>query len=566
MNPQLLLRLLWPVFLILFSFSFFVNLLSMTLPLYMMQVFDRVLTSRSTDTLWALSAIAFFMIACYGLLDGVRSRILLGVDEWIDAKLFTPLVKTRLARSAEGRLDANRGGLSDLRNFRQFFSGSTVLSVLDTIWSPMFLVVGLLIHPILGFIGLIGAAGLAGLSVANEYVMRTPQQFANILTRRTQDQLESAARSAEVVTALGMGPAIGARIEASAKEARDLGQRANKRANIVAGAAKVFRYLVQMAIMGVGIWLVLSQNLAPGAVFAASMIIGRGLAPFEQMQRTWSIVVSARQAYRQLQEYLGAPTAETSSVSFPRPNGALSVENVYYVPPGAQRPVLQGISFSLSPGEALGIVGPSAAGKSTLARLLIGVWHPRSGRIRLDGVDVAFWDPVDFGPHVGYLPQDVELLTGSVRENIARFSEADDDDVINAAKLANAHDLIVRLPKGYDTDVGESGALLSGGQRQRIALARALFGDPHYIVLDEPNSNLDSEGETAMLEALQAAKARGATIIIVAHRPSLLTFVDKLLVLKAGTVEMFGDRQAVMAKLQPRPAVVARLADTAATS
>ncbi|MFC4172942.1 type I secretion system permease/ATPase [Microvirga sp. GCM10011540] len=563
MTPQLAIKSLVRVLAVIFGFSFFVNLLSMTLPLYTMQVFERVLGARSQDTLWALTVVAIFLIGAYGILDLVRSRVMIGIDRWLEVSLYPVIMRTRFMRAAEGRADAKKGGLSDLRNLRAFFSGQAVLAVMDTIWSPLFLLVGFLIHPVLGLIGTAGAVGLIGLSVANEFTMREPQKNANQLLARTAEQTEAAARSAEVVAALGMAPAVLARIEATAEEASQQGRAASLRSTTLSGITKVFRYLVQIAVMGTGIWLVLNDHMTAGAVFAASMILGRGLAPFEQMQRTWTTVVTARQSYRQLQEYLKEKGPQHSTLSYPRPKGALSVEALTFVPRGGQRALLQNVTFALTPGETLGIIGPSAAGKSTLARLLVGVLRPNAGKVRLDGIDVSMWDPTDLGPHIGYVPQDVELLTGTVRENIARFSEATDAEVIAAAQAANAHDLIARLPQGYDTDVGENGVLLSGGQRQRIALARALFRDPAYIVLDEPNSNLDSEGEAAMLAALRAAKARGATILIVAHRPSVLGFVDKLLLLKEGRVEAFGPRQAVMAHLQPRPTVVPPAAQAA---
>ena len=557
MTPRTALRLLLPLLLIVFGVSFFVNLMSLTLPLYTMQVFDRVMTSRSLDTLWVITALAVFVLCVYALLEMLRSNVMIGIDRWLEQHLFPVIIQTRLARAAEGRQDQQREGLNDLQNLRQFFTGQSILSVIDTIWSPLFILVAFFIDPVLGMIGAMGAIGLLLLSFLNESMVRDPQKAANLMHAKSQRDVEAAARNGEVVAALGMTPTLLRRISESVVEARQQAERASRRSLTVSTITKIFRYLVQVAILAVGIWLTLNDHLTSGAVFAAMMIMGRGLAPFEAMQRTWSTVVSARQSFAQLQKYLGEGLRPTSTLSFPAPRGLLTVENVHFSPKPGAKSLISGVSFGLKPGDALGIIGPSGAGKSCLARLLVGVWRPNSGSIRLDGIDVATWDRGDFGPHVGYVPQDVELLGGTVRENIARFGQASDGDIIQAAVAANAHDLIVRLAKGYDTDVGEGGALLSGGQRQRIALARALFGSPRYIVLDEPNSNLDNDGELAMLNALQAAKQRGATIIIVAHRPSLLTFVDKLLVLKDGRGEMFGDRQAVMARLHPKPAVAA---------
>jgi PrtD family type I secretion system ABC transporter len=435
--------------------------------------------------------------------------------------------------------------------------GQSVIGVLDTVWSPLFILVGYLIHPVLGAIGTFGAIGLLTLSFANEFLMREPQKEANLLGIRASEMIEASARSAEVVSALGMGPALLKRIKGIAEQGRAKSDYANSLSTNLSGTTRIFRLFIQLSIMCVGVWLVLADHLTAGAVFAASMIMGRGLAPFEQMQRTWSTIVSARQSYTRLQDYLADAPNPRSTMIYPPPAGALAVETVTYAPSAGQRPIVQDVSFSVAPAQAVGIIGASASGKSSLARLLVGVWRPVSGSIRLDGIDVASWDRVDFGQHIGYVPQDVELLGGTVRENIARFSEASDQQVIEAAVAANAHELILRLPKGYDSDIGDHGMLLSGGQRQRLALARALFGNPTYIVLDEPNSNLDAEGEAAMLQALQRAKQRGAIILIVAHRPSLLSFVDKLLVMKDGRVELFGERKAVLARLQPkRPTVV----------
>jgi PrtD family type I secretion system ABC transporter len=449
-----------------------------------------------------------------------------------------------------------RGGLRDLRNLRQFFSGSALFAVFDTLWAPLFLLVIFFIHPLLGAIACAGAVTLALLAAITELLIRSPQKVANTFAAQTQEASQLAARNAEAVEALGMTGAVIERAAKSADAARTYLGIASRRSSDMVNATKVFRMLVQIALLAVGLWLALNHTLTAGAMIASSLIMGRALAPFEQLMRTWQTMVTARTAFTQLAAFLASPSAERSEMTFPVPAGHLQVENVTYVPPGGAKPIVTGISFQLRAGEALGIIGPSAAGKSTLARLLVGVWLPTAGKVRLDGVDLRSWSRADLGPHIGYVPQDVELLAGSVRDNIARYLDATDEQIIAAAQAANAHDLIIRLPKGYDTDIGDGGSLLSGGQKQRIALARAMFDDPKYFVLDEPNSNLDQEGEAAVLTALTAAKSRGATIIIIAHRPSLLGFVDKVLFMKDGRVERFGERQAVLAALQPRPKVV----------
>jgi PrtD family type I secretion system ABC transporter len=521
----------------------------------MMQVFDRVLGSRSLETLIALTAMAAFALVCYGLLEGVRARLASSIDRWLEDSMTDEILRVQLENAAAGR-GKQRGGLTDLRNLRQFFSGSALFAVFDTLWSPLFLLVIFFIHPLLGAIACGGAVTLALLAAITELLIRAPQKVANGFAAQTQEASDLATRNAEAVEALGMTTAVIDRVEKSADAARTYLGIASRRSSNMVTLTKVFRLGVQIALLAVGLWLALNHTMTPGAMIAASMIMGRALAPFEQMMRTWQTVVTARTAFNKLATFLASPRTERSEMTFPAPVGHLQVENVTYVPPGGPKPIVTGINFQLRAGEALGIIGPSAAGKSTLARLLVGVWLPTAGKVRLDGVDLCSWSRDDLGPHVGYVPQDVELLAGTVRENIGRYLDATDEQIIAAAQAANAHELIIRLPKGYDTDIGDGGCLLSGGQKQRIALARAMLNDPKYFVLDEPNSNLDQDGEAAMLTALTAAKSRGATIIIIAHRPSLLGFVDKVLLMKDGRVERFGERQKVLAALQPRPKVV----------
>jgi PrtD family type I secretion system ABC transporter len=555
LTPRLALRLLSRSLLIAFAFSFFVNVLTLTLPVYMMLVFDKVLASRSLETLIALTIIALFALVCYGLLESVRHRLSLSIDCWLDETLTGEILRTQLENAAAAGKKLP-GGLSDLRNLRQFFSGPALFAVFDTLWSPLFLAIIFLIHPLLGTIACGGAVGLVLLAIVNEVMVRSPQKVANVFAAQAREASELAVRNAEAVEALGMTAAVLGRVMKNADESRGYLSMAMRRSSDMGNVTKVFRFALQIAVMAVGLWLALDHTITPGAMIAGSLIMARALAPFEQMMRTWQTVVLARAAFGQLDSYLSAPRAERSDMMFPAPKGDLRVDNVTYVPPGGHKPILTGINFRLRSGEVLGVIGPSAAGKSTLARLLVGVWLPTAGKVRLDGIDISCWSRADLGPHIGYVPQDVELLAGTVRENIARHGEASDEQIIAAAQAANAHDLILRLPKGYDTDIGDGGSLLSGGQKQRIALARAMLGEPKYLVLDEPNSNLDADGEAAIMTALAAAKERGATIVMIAHRPSLFAFADKLLLLRDGRAERFGERQAIMAALQPRPKVV----------
>jgi PrtD family type I secretion system ABC transporter len=556
LTPRAALQLLSRPLLIAFGFSFFVNVLALTLPLYMMVVYDKVLSSRSLETLIALSVMAVFALICYGILESVRARIAFGIDRWLDENMMGEILRLQLENAAAARKKLP-GGLGDLRNLRQFFSGTALFAVFDTVWAPLFLLVIFLIHPLLGMIASGGAVALSLLAIATEFLVRAPQKIANGFGAQTSEAAQLATRNAEAVEALGMTASVLDRVMKSANNARVHLLIASGRSSDMANVTKVVRLLVQIALVAVGLWLALDHAMTAGAMIASSLIMGRALAPFEQMMRTWQTMVTARTAFDQLGSFLSSPRTDRSEMAFPFPKGHVTVENVTYVPPGSQKAILTGINMLLRPGEALGIIGPSAAGKSTLARLLVGVWLPTAGKVRLDGIDISTWSRADLGPHIGYVPQDVELLTGTVRENIARYMmQASDEQIIAAAQAANAHELVIRLPQGYDTEIGESGSLLSGGQKQRIALARAMFGDPKYIILDEPNSNLDTEGEAAILTALAAAKARGATIVIIAHRPSMFSFVDKLLVMRDGRIEKFGERQAVMAAMQPRPRVV----------
>jgi ATP-binding cassette, subfamily C, type I secretion system permease/ATPase len=555
LTPRAALQLLSRPLLIAFGFSFFVNVLTLTLPIYMMVVYDKVLTSRSQETLIALSVMAVFALVCYGLLEAVRARIAQGIDRWLDENMTGEIQRLQLENAAAARKKLP-GGLGDLRNLRQAFSGPPLFAVFDTVWAPFFLLVIFLIHPLLGFIASGGAVVLTLLAVVTELLVRAPQKVAGGFATQTAEISQLATRNAEAVEALGMTTAVLDRILKSAAEARAHQMMATRRSSDMANVTMVVRLFIQILLIACGLWLTLDHAMTAGAMIASTLIMGRALQPFTQMMRTWQTIVMARMAFHQLDTFLSSPRVPRSEMTFPPPKGHVTVENVSYVPPDSQKPILTGINMRLLPGEALGIIGPSAAGKSTLARLLVGVWLPTAGKVRLDGIDISTWSRGDLGPHIGYVPQDVELLAGTVRENIARHEQASDEQIVAAAQAANAHELIIRLPKGYDTDIGDGGSLLSGGQKQRIALARAMFDDPKYIILDEPNSNLDTEGEAAILTALAAAKARGATIVIIAHRPSLFSFVDKLLVMRDGRVEKFGERQAVMAAMQPRPKVV----------
>lgn len=536
-------------------FSLFINLLLFVVPLYMLQIFDRVLSSRSVTTLVMLTVIAGAMLVVLGLLELVRSRLLVRIGVKLDT-----LLKNRVFTAVfRGSLKAPGGGhgqaLRDLDTLREFLTGSGVIAFCDAPWVPIFIAVGFLFHPVLGFISLGGAIVIFCLALANELVTRKLLREASQLSVSTNAFVDASLRNAEVLHAMGMMPGMLRRWGTRHGRVLGLQARASDRAGVIVSASKVVRLGLQVGILGAGAYLVLLQEISPGTMIAASIVMARSLAPVEMAVGQWRGFVSARTAYDRLKALLAAVPAEGERMLLPKPRGEITVERVIAVPPGSRIPALKGVSFELSPGEVLGIIGPSAAGKSTLARVLVGVWPVAAGSVRLDGAELSHWSADDLGPHIGYLPQDVELFDGTVAENISRFTELDTDLVIDAARKAGAHDMIQLLPDGYDTQIGAGGRSLSGGQCQRIALARALYGDPSIIVLDEPNASLDSEGEAALVAALMQLKGEGRTVIVITHRLNLLSAADKILVLKAGTAEAMGGRDEVLARYA-RPAVV----------
>lgn len=538
------------------AFSFVVNFLMLTVPIFTMQVYDRVLGSRSEDTLLALVMITVFCLGVLAAIDNVRSRILIHMSSWMDNALGKSILTTSIQLAAINREITNVQGLRDLTTLRNFAAGSSVFNFFDVPWVPLYLLVVFAIHPSLGIVGTIGAGLLLFLALTNDKATRKPLMEANKLAIQQTQAAESGVRNAEVVEAMGMLDALVHRWDSANATVQAIQEVASRKASNIASITKFTRLIIQVALLGFGVYFALEHIITPGAMMAGSIIMGRALAPIEQMIGSWKSFIGARDSYNRLNSLLGKDISQLRGKTiYPRPEGRLTCENVSFSSRGNPKPILRGVSFALEPGQAMGLIGPSAAGKSTLARLLVGVWPATAGKIRLDGVDVFSWNRQDFGKHVGYLPQDVELFSGTVKENIARMQEADDASIIDAAIKAHAHEMILRLPQGYDTQIGEGGVGLSGGQRQRIGLARAMFGNPRFMVLDEPNASLDAEGEAALLESLKAARAEGVTIIVIAHRPSVLAFVDKLLVLKDGAVEMFGDRNEVMARLtRPVPA------------
>jgi ATP-binding cassette, subfamily C, type I secretion system permease/ATPase len=494
-------------------------------------------------------------ILVLALLEAVRAQLMQRVATWIEHRV----APEGFVRAIEGTLRGRpyrMEALRDLAVCRNFVASPGALVIYDVPWVPVYIAVIFALHPVMGWIALGGALVLFGLTVTSELSTSRLLREANTAAMASQRRADSIARNAEVIDTMGMLPSVIGHWRQSVAAMAAPQQRAMDRASVLLAATKFFRLAVQISILGVGAYLVLMQEITAGASIAGSIVMGRALAPVEQMIGGWKQLVQARQSFRRLEAFLGQPRIRPPGLPLPEPTGRVAVERVSYAFPGQGVAMIKGVNFSLAPGESLAVIGPSAAGKTTLIRLLIGTLPASAGTVRLDGADVYQWMREDFGRHVGYLPQDVELFDGSVFANIARMGEAEPGEVYEAARLAGCHEMILRLPDGYETQIGEGGMYLSGGQRQLIGLARAMFGRPKLVVLDEPNSNLDGDSEAALIRALERLKANGTTVILVSHRPTLVQGVDKVLLLKEGAMEMFGPRAEVLKRLMtpPRPA------------
>lgn len=536
------------------GFSFFINILALASPLYMLQIFDRVFSSRSGETLLMLSIATTVALLTLMALEIVRSRLLLLAGVVLDRSLGPKVLSGLLDEAVRPGGGNYVHGLRDVGILRGYLSGNGILALADVPWAPLFMVIIFIFHPLLGVIALLGAGALFAMAWLNEKITRHPQEDLTTRSRQAGRFIDTALRNAEVVRALGMAGTVAERWEKMNESVIDVQSAGSGRSAAMVASTRFLRFFIQVLMLGAGAYLVIHQQVTAGVMMAGTLILSKALGPMETAITTWKGFVDARGAYFRLEKLVAAMHAETPRTRLPEPAGRLSVERVVYVLRQGDQPFLKGISFDLQPGESLGIVGPSGAGKSTLARLLTGVWPPLSGAVRLDGADIAEWDRAHLASFVGYLPQDVELFPGTVGENIARLDgAASSEDIVQAAQRASAHEMILRLPLGYDTEIGEGGVLLSGGQRQRIGYARALFGSPKLVVLDEPNANLDGEGEEALLRSMAELKEQGVTVVIISHKPSVLASVDKMLVLREGGVDLFGPRAEVMARLS-RPA------------
>lgn len=529
-------------------FSLFLNLLMLVSPLYMLQVYDRVLTTGSKETLFYLTLMAIVALAVLGALEGLRTSVLARVGQWIGAAVGGSLVAQSVTSALAGQTIGTQP-LSDLSQVRSFIAQG-LSTFFDAPWVPIFVLLLWILHPWLGVLALAAAAVLLCIALVNDRLTRSVYAASGKAQILAMGQADAAVRNAEVVQAMGMMPALLQKWTAFDNTASLEQTRGIQRGGAMLGLSKAIRFGVQIGVLGLGALLVLAGELTPGGMIAGSILLGRALAPVEQSIGAWRGYVGARAAFQRIND-LEEDSLSTGqpSMALPAPRGQLSVEAVTLVPPGAEKPVLQQVSFPLAVGDVVGIIGPSAAGKSTLCRLLVGVWPPTRGAVRLDGADLFQLNPEEVGKYIGYLPQDVELFAGTVQENIARMSAGEPEKVVQAAQLADVHEMILRLPHGYDTQIGPQGSVLSGGQRQRIGLARALYGDPRFVVLDEPNSNLDQAGEAALIGTIERLRGRGVTTVVVAHRLAALSLVDKLVVLEAGRVSDFGSREEVLKRL-----------------
>jgi PrtD family type I secretion system ABC transporter len=533
-------------------FSAVVNLLLLVPSIYMLQVYDRVLTSMSVSTLIMLTLITLGLYLLMGALEWVRSMTLVRLGNQLDQQLSPRIFGAAFEDQLRDGKANPQQPLSDLNNLRQFITGSGVFAFFDAPWAPIYIAVIFLFHWQMGVLALVGAAILLGLALANEWVTRHRLAEANKLAIQASGHAQGSLRNAEVVEAMGMLSAVRERWNRLNHRVLALQTEASERAGGISATTKFVRIALQSLILGLGALLVIENEMTAGMMIAGSILMGRALAPVEQLIGVWKGWISAQGAYRRLSELLERHPEQPPRTALPRPKGTLQVEGLLVTPPGAPAPVLKGISFALPAGHTMGLIGPSGSGKSTLARLLVGIWPAQAGKVRIDGADIHDWDKEQLGPHIGYLPQDIELFDGTIAENIARFGEVDNDKLLKAASLAGVHEMILRLPKGYDTPIGVGGQMLSGGQRQRIGLARALYGDPAFIVLDEPNSNLDDVGERALLQAILGMKQQGSTIVLITHRPSILASTDAILLLKDGSVAAYGPRDQVLAALAPQ--------------
>lgn len=531
-------------------FSAITNLLMLVPSLYMLQVYDRVLASANEVTLAMLTLMVLGAYLVMSALELIRSFMLVRVGAAFDMQLNKRIYNASFEQNLK-QSGGNAGqALADLVTIRQFLTGNGVFAFFDAPWFPVYLVVIFFFEPALGWFALGGTALLVLLAYINERVSKAPLAEANSMAVASSTLATNNLRNAEVIEAMGMLPNLMGRWFKMHGKFLHLQAEASEKAGLVSAVTKFVQLSLQSLVLGFGALLVIEGKMSAGMMIAASILVGRALAPVQQLIGVWKSFSATRSAWERLSALLQANPARGNGMPLPKPVGTLAVENVSAAPPGSTVAVLRNLNFAIVPGDVLGVIGPSGSGKSTLARLLVGVWPAQAGKVRLDGADIYQWNKAELGPHLGYLPQDVELFAGSVSDNIARFGQIDAAQVVEAAKRAGVHEMVLHMPQGYDTLLGDGGAGLSGGQRQRLGLARAMYGDPSVLVLDEPNSNLDDIGEQALVDAIGHLRKRGKTVVLVTHRTSVIGITSKLLLLRDGMADLFGPTEQVLAHLQ----------------
>lgn len=539
-------------------FSFFINLLLFVSPLYMLQIYDRAIPSRSETTLVGLTLLAAYLLLVYAGLEMLRQRILtragLEFDRLIAEPVFQAVHRTNMMRG-----DAQGGqALRDVDTLREFATGAGAIILCDAPWVPIFLAACFVLHPYFGFLAIGGAVLIVLLTLLQEVATTRHLADASRASSRANGYAVAALRNGDTIQAMGMLGAIRSLWSARHSDVLASSVRAGDRAGMIGSAAKFVRMFLQTMILGMGAYLAINGQITPGSMIAASIIIGRALAPVEGVVGNWKGLTAARGALSRLRHLMAVAGQEERRIDLPRPTGRLELDNVVAGAPGQTKASLRGVGLRLDAGKVLGVIGPSAAGKSSLARVICGIWRPAAGTVRLDGAELSHWDPQKLGPHIGYLPQDVELFAGTVAENIARFQPADDAKIVDIARLAGCHEMIQTLPDGYNTQIGDGGTMLSGGQKQRIGLARAFFGLPSLVVLDEPNASLDLDGVQALLLAIERFRGIGTTIVVITHAASVLAAVDEIIVMVDGQIQSRGGRDEVMMRISsPPPAIAA---------
>ena len=531
-------------------FSAASNILLLTPIIYMLTVYDRVIASGSLSTLSMLTVLMILLLMATGGFEWVRSLILIGTSSHLESLLRKRVTDATFKRTLlTGGIVDNAQPLNDLTSLRQFLTGNGLIAFFDAPWFPIYIGVMFLFHPWFGIAGIMAGIIMILLTLAAEASTNQLMREANAESSQALASFQSNLRNAEVVAAMGMQEDIRRNHDKLFDSTVYKQIVASRRAGLLASVTKSFRLIVQSLLLGLGAYLALNQEISPGMMIAGSLLLGRALAPIDMLVGSWKGFSVARAQYDRLSELLERIPDTQKPMSLPAPKGRISAEQIAVAPPGSRVPFIRGVNFEIEAGESLGIVGPSASGKSTLARAILGIWPLISGKVRLDGADISAWDREELGPYMGYLPQDIELFNGSIAENISRFKQADPEDIVAAAKIAGVHEMILRQPAGYDTVIGGAGGVLSGGERQRLGLARAVYGRPSLLLLDEPNSNLDDQGEKSLVDALKRIKNEGCTVIVITHRTKILQSVDKMLVMKDGMSIAFGATDRVLGEL-----------------